>query len=56
LLTWGLISLRLIDADHSVVPFDSAALLLWLGLNSSTGFTLITDINSALWARWPELI
>jgi len=47
-LTWGLISLSLIDADTQLLPDSIVLPLLWLGLIINS-FTLITDINSALW-------
>ena len=48
LLTWGLISLSMIDADTQLLPDILVLPLLWLGLIvNSTGF--FTDLNSALW-------
>ena len=48
LLTWGLISLSMIDADTQLLPDILVLPLLWLGLivNSTE---LFTDLNSALW-------
>ncbi|MFT6463630.1 prepilin peptidase [Halopseudomonas sp.] len=47
-LTWGLISLSLIDADTQLLPDSIVLPLLWLGLVINS-FALITDINSAIW-------
>ena len=48
LLTWGLLSMSLIDADHQLLPDAIVLPLLWLGLivNAFGLFTLLTD---ALW-------
>jgi leader peptidase (prepilin peptidase)/N-methyltransferase len=47
-LTWGLIAMSLIDADHQLLPDALVLPLLWLGLliNSQGVFTGLTD---ALW-------
>ncbi|MFN3581863.1 MAG: prepilin peptidase [Pseudomonas sp.] len=47
-LTWGLISLSLIDADTQLLPDSIVLPLLWLGLILNS-FTLFTDLNAALW-------
>lgn len=47
-LTWGLISLSLIDADTQLLPDSIVLPLLWLGLILNS-FGLLTDLGSALW-------
>lgn len=47
-LTWGLISLSLIDADTQLLPDSIVLPLLWLGLILNS-FALLTDLNAALW-------
>lgn len=47
-LTWGLLSMSLIDADHQVLPDVLVLPLLWLGLIlNSLGF--FTSLSDALW-------
>ena len=48
LLTWGLISLSMIDADTQLLPDALVLPLLWLGLIANS-FGLYTDLNTALW-------
>lgn len=48
LLTWGLISLSLIDADTQLLPDVLVLPLLWLGLIVNS-FGLFTDLTTALW-------
>ena len=48
LLTWGLISLSMIDADTQLLPDDLVLPLLWLGLIANS-IGLYTDLNTALW-------
>ncbi len=48
LLTWGLISLSLIDADTQFLPDSLVLPLLWLGLIANS-FGLYTDLTTALW-------
>ena len=47
-LTWGLITLTMIDVDHQLLPDDLTLPLLWLGLIVNS-FGLLTDLESALW-------
>lgn len=47
-LTWGLLSMSLIDADHQILPDVLVLPLLWLGLIlNSLGF--FTSLSDALW-------
>lgn len=48
LLTWGLISLSLIDADTQLLPDVLVLPLLWLGLIVNS-FGVFTDLTTALW-------
>lgn len=48
LVTWGLISLSLIDADTQLLPDVLVLPLLWLGLIVNS-FGLFTDLTTALW-------
>jgi leader peptidase (prepilin peptidase)/N-methyltransferase len=48
LLTWGLLSMSLIDADHQLLPDAIVLPLLWLGLIVNA-FGLFTSLTDALW-------
>ncbi|MGH8436591.1 MAG: prepilin peptidase, partial [Pseudomonas sp.] len=48
LLTWGLLAMSLIDADHQLLPDALVLPLLWLGLIVNQ-FGLLTSPESALW-------
>lgn len=47
LLTWALISLSMIDLEHSLLPDDITLPFLWLGLGCNM-FGIFTDIYSSL--------
>lgn len=47
-LTWGLLAMSLIDADHQLLPDSLVLPLLWLGLIVNN-YSLFTDLQSALW-------
>ena len=47
-LTWGLLSMSLIDADHQILPDILVLPLLWLGLILNS-FGLFTSLSDALW-------
>ena len=47
-LTWGLLAMSLIDADHQLLPDVLVLPLLWLGLIVN-GQGLFTDLYAALW-------
>lgn len=47
-LTWGLLAMSLIDADHQVLPDVLVLPLLWLGLILNS-FGLFTSLPDALW-------
>ncbi|MCY1536680.1 Type 4 prepilin-like proteins leader peptide-processing enzyme [compost metagenome] len=48
LLTWGLLAMSLIDADHQLLPDALVLPLLWLGLIANY-FGLFTSLEDALW-------
>lgn len=48
LLTWGLLAMSLIDADHQLLPDSLVLPLLWLGLIANS-FGLFTSLEDALW-------
>ena len=48
LLTWGLLAMSLIDADHQLLPDALVLPLLWLGLILNH-FGLFTNLEDALW-------
>ena len=48
LLSWGLLAMSLIDADHQLLPDVLVLPLLWLGLIVN-GFGLLTTLPDALW-------
>nr|WP_314484717.1 A24 family peptidase [uncultured Pseudomonas sp.] len=48
LLTWCLLALSLIDADHQLLPDALVLPTLWLGLIVNTG-NLFATLNDALW-------
>ena len=48
LLTWGLLAMSLIDADHQLLPDSLVLPLLWLGLIANS-FGLFTSLDDALW-------
>ncbi|MBF7730264.1 prepilin peptidase [Pseudomonas sp. N040] len=48
LLSWGLLTMSLIDADHQLLPDDLVLPLLWLGLIVNS-FGLFTSLPEALW-------
>jgi len=48
LLTWGLLAMSLIDADHQLLPDALVLPLLWLGLIVNA-FGLFTSLEDALW-------
>ncbi|MHA6492525.1 prepilin peptidase [Pseudomonas borbori] len=47
-LTWGLLAMSLIDADHQLLPDSLVLPLLWLGLIVNY-FDLFTSLEDALW-------
>ena len=47
-LTWGLLAMSLIDADHQLLPDVLVLPLLWLGLIANY-FGLYTNLEDALW-------
>lgn len=47
-LTWGLLSMSLIDADHQILPDALVLPLLWLGLILNS-FALFTSLSDAVW-------
>lgn len=47
-LTWGLLAMSLIDADHQLLPDALVLPLLWLGLIFNY-FGLFTSLENALW-------
>jgi leader peptidase (prepilin peptidase)/N-methyltransferase len=47
-LTWGLLSMSLIDADHQLLPDAIVLPLLWLGLIVNA-FGVFTSLTDALW-------
>ncbi|MDX1299544.1 MAG: A24 family peptidase [Pseudomonas sp.] len=48
LLTWSLLAMSLIDADHQLLPDSLVLPLLWLGLITNS-FGLFTSLEDALW-------
>ncbi|EIK54259.1 type 4 prepilin peptidase PilD [Stutzerimonas stutzeri TS44] len=48
LLTWGLLAMSLIDADHQLLPDSLVLPLLWLGLIVNSG-ELFVPLADALW-------
>ncbi|MBD9485399.1 prepilin peptidase [Pseudomonas sp. PDM14] len=50
-LTWGLLAMSLIDADHQLLPDSLVLPLLWLGLIVNN-YGLFTDLQSALWGAF----
>ncbi|WP_324731768.1 prepilin peptidase [Pseudomonas paeninsulae] len=48
LLSWGLLAMSLIDADHQLLPDSLVLPLLWLGLIANY-FGLLTSLEAALW-------
>ncbi|WP_439887533.1 prepilin peptidase [Pseudomonas sp. MBLB4123] len=48
LLTWGLLAMSLIDADHQLLPDSLVLPLLWLGLIANS-FGLFASLGDALW-------
>ncbi|TIH09832.1 prepilin peptidase [Pseudomonas leptonychotis] len=48
LLTWGLLAMSLIDADHQLLPDSLVLPLLWIGLIANS-FGLFTSLEDALW-------
>jgi leader peptidase (prepilin peptidase)/N-methyltransferase len=48
LLTWGLLAMSLIDADHQLLPDSLVLPLLWLGLIVNH-FGLFVSLEDALW-------
>lgn len=47
-LTWGLLTLSLIDLDHQLLPDVLVLPLIWLGLIGNS-FNLFTSLDSAVW-------
>lgn len=47
-LTWGLLAMSLIDADHQLLPDALVLPLLWLGLIANA-FGLFASLEAALW-------
>lgn len=47
-LSWGLLAMSLIDADHQLLPDSLVLPLLWLGLIVNS-FGLFTSLRDALW-------
>ena len=50
LLTWSLITLTMIDADHQLLPDDITLPLMWLGIAFNMGGTYVTLQDSILGA------
>ena len=48
LLTWGLLAMSLIDADHQLLPDSLVLPLLWLGLIANS-FGLFVSLEDTLW-------
>ena len=48
LLSWGLLAMSLIDADHQLLPDSLVLPLLWIGLIVNS-FGLFTTLGDALW-------
>ncbi|NMX77775.1 prepilin peptidase [Pseudomonas sp. WS 5532] len=48
LLSWALLTLALIDAEHYLLPDDLVGPVLWLGLLTNS-FGLITNLQDAVW-------
>ncbi len=48
LLTWGLLTMSMIDCDHQLLPDSLVLPLLWLGLITNC-FGLFTSLEEALW-------
>ncbi len=48
MLSWGLLAMSLIDADHQLLPDDLVLPLLWMGLIVNS-FGLFTNLSDALW-------
>ncbi|VVN90184.1 prepilin peptidase [Pseudomonas fluorescens] len=48
ILSWGLLAMSLIDADHQLLPDVLVLPLLWLGLIVNS-FGLFTSLHDALW-------
>ena len=48
LLTWGLLAMSMIDADHQLLPDSLVMPLLWLGLIVNA-YGLFTSLSDALW-------
>ncbi|WP_312467607.1 prepilin peptidase [Stutzerimonas nitrititolerans] len=48
LLTWGLLAMSMIDADHQLLPDSLVLPLLWLGLIVNS-FGLFASLEDALW-------
>ncbi|BAQ76949.1 MULTISPECIES: prepilin peptidase [Pseudomonas] len=48
ILSWGLIAMSLIDADHQLLPDVLVLPLLWLGLIANS-FGLLVSLGDALW-------
>ena len=48
ILSWGLLAMSLIDADHQLLPDVLVLPLLWLGLIVNS-FELLTTLPDALW-------
>ncbi|WP_349969604.1 A24 family peptidase [Pseudomonas caspiana] len=47
-LSWGLLAMSLIDADHQLLPDDLVLPLLWMGLIVNS-FGVLTTLGDALW-------
>ncbi len=47
-LSWGLLAMSLIDADHQLLPDDLVLPLLWMGLIVNS-FGVFTTLGDALW-------
>lgn len=47
-LSWGLLAMSLIDADHQLLPDDLVLPLSWMGLIVNS-FGLFTNLGDALW-------
>ncbi|WP_273824765.1 MULTISPECIES: prepilin peptidase [Pseudomonas] len=47
-LTWGLLAMSLIDADHQILPDVLVLPLLWMGLIANH-FAMFTSLGDALW-------
>ncbi|MDT9646866.1 A24 family peptidase, partial [Pseudomonas sp. JV245A] len=48
ILSWGLLAMSLIDADHQLLPDVLVLPLLWLGLIANS-FGLLISLEDALW-------